>query len=152
MKLKLYRTEYLPTCVKGNLYVDGSLECFTLEPPLKFNGQYNIPDKTCVEEGTFLVKRWASEHFDFAVPLLVGVPQRDSIEIHPLNLPSQTKGCIGVGAQWVNAPEIGQSDMAFRALLEKLENAWANQEQVTITIDSLFGVPGVSANPALRDV
>lgn len=146
MKLSLYRTQYLPGCTKGNLYVDGSLECFTIEPPLKFNGALDVPDKTCVPEGEYSVSRFMSAHMDMMVALVGGVPNRDNIEIHPGNEPHETQGCIIVGATWCNGPEVANSRMAFNALMGKWMNAWAARELVTLEIQSVFEVRNVSAN------
>jgi len=143
MNMMLYRTQYLASCTKGNLYIGGDLFCFTLEPPLKFNGTLNVPDKTCTPEGVFTVVRKASTRFERIVPVLVNVPNRSNIEMHPLNLPSQTEGCIGVGKQWIDAPEIGQSDIAFDELMGVLNPIWADSQLVTITIESIFEVPHV---------
>lgn len=143
MNIYLWRTQYLAACVKGNLYIGGDLFCFTLEPPLKFNGAFNVPDKTCTPEGTYTVVRKASLRFERVVPVLVNVPGRSNIEMHPLNLPAQTEGCIGVGKQWINAPEIGQSDAAFGELMTLLNPIWADSQVVTLQIESIFEVAHV---------
>lgn len=143
MNLDLWRTQYLAACTKGNLYAGGDLFCFTLEPPLTIAGKRNVPYKTCVDEGTYTLFLRASQRFARAVPVLVNVPGRSNIEIHPLNLPSQTEGCIGVGYQWINAPELGDSDRAFAALMMLLNPLWANGQVITLRIQSLYEVPSV---------
>lgn len=146
MILKLYRTQVLPTCVKGNLYVDGFLECFTLELPLLFEGTYNVPDKTCIPEGTYGVNRNAASKFGPNTPLLVGVPGRSNVELHPGNTPADTDGCILVGAQWVNGAEIAHAAIAFETLTDKLNAAWKSDEPVSLAVESLFEVEDVPAN------
>jgi hypothetical protein len=140
MNLVLLRTHYLPECVKGNLYAEGRLVCFTLEPPLTFDGQQNAPFKTCIPEGVYTVVRKMSLHFEMVVPALANVPGRTAIEIHPLNRPDQTNGCIGVGLQWIHAPEVGMSDLAFADLMSVLRPAWAANEVVTLEIRTPEGV------------
>ncbi len=143
MNLTLYRTQYLPECTKGNLYIDGNLECFTLEPPLRFNGALNVPDKTCIPEGEYGVIGRVSERFGRTVPSVLAVPGRDNIEIHPLNKPSQTEGCIGVGKTWVDGPAIENSEVAFTDLMEHVQRAMQARESLTLAIYSFFDVQHV---------
>lgn len=134
MNLTLMRTQYLPECAKGNLYVEGVLLCFTLEPPLLWDESRDIVGKTCAPEGKFRVVSMLSARFSRVVPALLCVPGRTNIEIHPLNLPTQTEGCIGVGMQWIDAPEIGQSERAFSALMARLIPVWAETEIIELTV------------------
>lgn len=138
MKLNLYRTQFLPDCTKGNLYVNSKLECFTLELPPAFEGRMNVPDKTCCPEGIFTVVPYESPKRGCMVPLLKDVPGRDEIEMHIGNLRWNTDGCILVGATWCEGNMIDNSVMAFRALMAQLSPAWIRGEAVTIEIGSLF--------------
>jgi hypothetical protein len=138
MKLTLYRTQYLPECVKGNLYIDGNLECFTLEPPLKFDGQENVEDKTCIPEGSYSVIRVESHKFNYGVPGLVGVPGRQNIEMHIGNYPTDTEGCILLGKTWTDGALVGSSAEAFDALMEEFNKALYAHETVTLDVMAVF--------------
>jgi len=143
VKMYLWRMQFQQTCTKGALYIGSDLFCFTLEPPLTFVGRQNVQNKTCVNEGIYPVVQKQSTRFQRVVPVLVNVPQREDIEMHPLNLPSQTDGCIGVGYQWINAPELGDSDKAFLALMGVLTPLFAASADVSLQIESIFEVPHV---------
>jgi len=139
MRLHLYRRQFLPTCSKGILYVNGSFECFTLEPPRTFDSKINLSVVTCIPEGTYQLVKNASAHMHCDVPLLLHVPDREEIEMHVLNVPCQTHGCIGVGDTWTAKPEIDNSQAAFDRLMGYLNNAWARGELANITITDLEG-------------
>lgn len=64
----------------------------TLEPPWKDN-QRNI---SCVPRGTYELSLHTSSRFGKCF-LLNGVPNRDSILIHPGNVRKDTEGCILIG-------------------------------------------------------
>lgn len=139
MKLALWRTQSRPDCTKGVLYVDGSYACFTLELPRVVDHKINLPNVTCVLAGEYPVTPFMSEHMHCRVPLLGGVANRESIEIHVLNKPCQTNGCIGVGDTWTPEAEIDNSQAAFDRLMACLNAAWARSEAVTLTITGLDG-------------
>lgn len=89
MKLALTRT-YFPNGTNGDLLLDGEKVCSTIELPWKDNK----PRGSCIPEGEYeLRKRWSQrfgEHF-----ILVDVPGRSSVLIHPANdALKELKGCI----------------------------------------------------------
>jgi len=121
-------------CIIGSLYVDDAVECFTLELPLSFEGCANVHNKTCIPAGQYTVQRLFSPHFNRMMPHIVPVPDRDNIMIHFGNTAKDTDGCILVGEHRLSDTMIGNSLDAFEALEPKLENAWANNEEITIEI------------------
>lgn len=73
----------------GVLIIDKMPFCVTLEPPDKLNkvNKSNIPTGQY-----YCVKRHSEKYGEtFEV---IGVPERDSIIIHPGNVPNDTGGCI----------------------------------------------------------
>ena len=123
-----------PECIIGSLYADGASECFTLELPLSFEGLQNVHNKTCIPAGQYTVERLFSPHFNRMMPHIIGVPDRDSIMIHFGNTAANTDGCILVGETRINDSMIGSSIDAFDTLEAKLDNAWSNNEEITIEI------------------
>ena len=106
-------------------------ECLTLEPPA---------DKR-IPPGRYELKFFESEKFHWAdgtrryVPQLQGVAGRSSIEIHILNFPNETTGCIGVGQSYDKDKNLLNSKIAFDQLMCKLfEAQFFRGEENFITI------------------
>ena len=130
MNISVTRDVLSDTSTMGLLDIMGLFQCYTLELPMLFEGQPNVPDKTCIPNGTYNVEiRWSPRH-GFEVPWILGVPDREDIEIHPANLPDQLLGCIAVG-QTRAKDEVGGSRLAFGALMDKLKTA---ENGITITL------------------
>ena len=126
-----------PECIIGTLAIDGASECFTLELPLLFDGQENIHNKCCIPEGRYEVMRLYSPHFGQMMPHIVNVPGRDNIMFHWGNTAADTDGCILVGQQRNSETMLGESRAAFDEFEPKLETAWANNEQIFVTIKNI---------------
>ena len=95
MKILVQRDTFTDKSTTGTVYLDGKQFCWSLELPRK-DGRPG----SCILPGTYKVVTYPSPHFGRLMPLLVGVPLRDPdahIEIHWLNYPQQSEGCIGVG-------------------------------------------------------
>jgi hypothetical protein len=99
------------------MIIDGTQECFTLEPPEKPDPQGN--GTVCISEGTYKLRiRWSWEH-NRQLPHVENVPGRTAIEIHIGNYPRDVKGCTVVGK--TQLPDfVGQSGVAFATLMTKL--------------------------------
>lgn len=138
MELTLVRTNLGDVCTLGELYVNHTFECYTLELPVKDG----LPG-SAIPPGKYLIKllpspkfelaasaepptdysRWVKQYAD-AIPHILGVDtqyNRSGILIHWLNTVSETEGCVGVG-QTQSENFIGNSRAAFTALWEKLSN------------------------------
>lgn len=124
MELLLTRKWLTDNSTIGELYVDGNLECYTLEDTVR---DEKIPGKTAIPEGRYEVIINHSQKFNKKLPLLLNVPQFEGIRIHVGNYPKDTDGCILVG-QTRKQDFIGNSKVAFNALFEKLNNALQTEE------------------------
>lgn len=94
----------------GHMTYDDGFKCDTLEHTSKA-----IPD------GTYGVVFTFSPHFNYITPILLRVPGRTDIRIHPGNTFVDSLGCILVGHQ-VNMTTIEQSKATFAELMEHIHN------------------------------
>lgn len=132
MKLRLVRDIVAPTYTMGMLYVDGAMECFTLEDQCRPAGE-KVPGATAIPEGTYAVQITYSRRFQRDMPLLLDVPWFDGIRIHPGNTIDDTEGCILVGTGRA-AAEVRNSRQAFKELYGKLQQALEDGQEVSIEI------------------
>lgn len=94
-----------PNYVIGNLYINGTLFCNTLEDPNrdlnkngKFdNGETKVYGNTCIPFGKYKIDITYSAKFKRELPLLLKVPSFEGIRIHRGNTTKDTLGCILVG-------------------------------------------------------
>jgi hypothetical protein len=129
MKLRLIRQWFTDSSTIGELFVDGTRECFTLEDVVRSGPK--VPGKTAIPEGTYPVTITHSPRFNRDLPLLPGVPGFAGIRIHSGNKPEDTEGCILVG-QTRSENRVGQSRAAFDPLFARLQAA--NQAGIPIEI------------------
>lgn len=122
MNLLLQRKSAADDAIIGELFVEGVHECFSLE-----RLGVEIPP------GTYRVTITPSERFGRLLPLINDVPGRSGIRIHPLNLPQQSEGCIGVG-QEATVTSIEYSRLAMTSLQPKIAGALARHEDVWLRI------------------
>lgn len=108
-------------CTQAELYIDGMIQAYTLEPP------------NPIPPGTYNLTIYVSPHFGYAIPLLQNVPGHNYIEIHPGNAAVDTHGCILVGSTKL-VDEVENSRIAFDALMEKIVNAKHAGEKLQISI------------------
>ena len=130
MKLQVIRQVFDDACTIGTMTVDGEFQCYTLEPPIQA-GIDPVAPKGAIPCGIYTVSITFSGHFQRDMPLVNGVPNFSEIRIHPLNFPSQTEGCCGVGVS-KGKDEIMQSVAAFNPLFAKIKAAIDSGEIVTI--------------------
>jgi hypothetical protein len=138
MELLLNRQKPTEQSIPGELFVGGDHECWSLEnrdlsiPPGRFPvTMYRTPNFAAFKN--HLPPEW-----DHTVPLLQGVPNRTSIEIHPANVPEQLHGCIAPGETHA-ADFVGASGIAFMALWRQIR-AVLPTEEVWITVHDWPGV------------
>lgn len=132
MILRLNRIEHNPNFTIGELYVNGKWECFTLEDTVRPLGE-KVYGETAIPVGQYRVTVNVSNRFKRLLPLLHNVPQFEGVRIHPGNRPSDTEGCILVGRSKGNGV-VYESQLAFKALLPKIQAALANGENVWLEI------------------
>ncbi len=124
MQLKLVRQVFTQNSTIGQLFVDGLLECHTLEDMVR---PEKIFGETAVPAGSYQVVISMSQRFKTRLPLLVDVPGYTGVRIHPGNTKADTLGCILVG-QSRGTDSIGASRAAFGVLMPKLEAAAAREK------------------------
>lgn len=124
MVLTVQRAQGDENCTPGEFFIDGAHFCWSLEP----RRDQTQGKPFCILAGTYKVVLAFSRHFDMVVPVLLNVPDFTGVEIHPGNFPKDTHGCTLVGFE-ESTDFVGQSDLAFQALMGKLQG----QQGVTIT-------------------
>jgi uncharacterized protein DUF5675 len=117
----------------GTFVYDGK-SFVSLELPETFEGQFNVPNKTCILPGTYPVVRLWSNHWNQMMPHVLNTPGRSEVEIHVANFPHDILGCMGIGRTKVSEIEIGQSRDAFEEFNTDFDNAISAGEAVTISI------------------
>lgn len=126
MDLELRRQPSTDACTLGTLFIDGTQAYFTLEP--RDGGLH--PD---IPAGVYRVQINYSIRFQRLLPVVIGVPGRLGIRIHPGNTAEDTEGCILLGlGHTVNA--ISNSREACAAFQSTIAKPLARGETVTLTI------------------
>lgn len=131
MELTLKRTDFTDRSTIGELSVNGSFECYTLEDRVR---PVKIAGITAIPVGSYGVVVTFSPRFQRPLPLLLAVPGFDGVRIHPGNTDADTEGCILVGAQ-KRQDFIGDSRAAFDALFRKIQAATQAGEAIRLQID-----------------
>lgn len=158
----------------SDLFVDGARECFVLEDKVREIpgwpvAEWKIPKVTAIPSGRFrLVPVWSPKHACY-VPLVTNVPGYTAVEIHWGNRDTDTEGCLLTGRTHPEHKDfIGESNLAWDALMPKLEHAWGlrrmaedvrhkptayeratDGEDVWLTIDRSGLLPSAAVDPAL---
>lgn len=124
MEIKVIRKWPKRDYTIGQMFIDGTFFCHTLEPSL------TRKDHPAIPAGTYKVQMYPSAKFKGMRPILLNVPRRSGILIHEGNYPSNTQGCILVG---INSEKgmVLQSKVTLDKLIGKINAA---TEQVNITI------------------
>lgn len=141
MRIELHRIKGTGRATLGNLYINGVLECHTLEDVVRElgpNGSGKIMKETAIPAGTYKVDITFSPKFGRDMPILLDVPFFTGIRIHKGNTDHDTWGCILLGRTIAGDDLITHSTEAFNAFLPKLQKALEAIEDVTITISDDF--------------
>lgn len=136
MKITVTRQLFDDECTIGTMTIDGSFECYTLEPPIQA-GIDPIAMKGAVPLGVYGVSITFSPHFNRDMPLINGIPNFEDVRIHMGNFPSNTEGCCLVG-ETQSKDAILQSVAAFNPLFDKIQAAINSGD--TVTIEYVQGV------------
>jgi hypothetical protein len=134
MTLKLVREVFGAGYTAGKLYIDGKLECSTMEDTYRPTNVDKVYGKTCIPFGQYRVTLSPSGRFERDMPLLtqagdaLGVVQEGKhrftqIRIHSGNTDADTDGCILVGQPTTANGFIAYSKKTFDAFLPKLKKA-----------------------------
>lgn len=144
MNIEVHRNAPNDFCIVGDFQYDGKI-FKSMELPLTFEDQENVPDKTCIPAGTYEVRNLFSDKWKRMMPHVMGVLNRTGIEIHPASEPENILGCTAIGRNWFNQKPssstdvvINESDSAFTEFLGDFQNAWRAGEKVTISYTNDF--------------
>jgi hypothetical protein len=99
----LYRLEQTPFATYGQMLDEANrCLCVTLERPWVDANHDGISDRnvSCISPGRFDAVRIVSPKHTYELFEVRGVPGRSNIEIHRGNLPSDSEGCILLGARF----------------------------------------------------
>ena len=113
----------------GELSINGSFECYTLEDAERISKVYG---RTAIPKGQYEVIINYSNRFKQYMPLLLNVPDYEGVRIHSGNSSKDTLGCVLVG-QKKGVDVIGASRLAYKALFDKMK-AVEKKEKIFITI------------------
>lgn len=130
MKLTLYRKWWTDKSTIGEMHINGSFFCFTLEDRLRTGTK--VPGSTAIPAGKYSVAITHSNRFGRLMPLLVNVPGFEGIRIHAGNTDKDTSGCILVGRRR-GKDSIGESRSAYNELYASLAKA-ISTEKIEIEI------------------
>lgn len=148
MILRLQRLASYDDYTIGAFYVNGKLQCFTLEDEkrnVKVWGETRIPAgvyKLRLQTAGNMSPRYATKFsFHKGMLHLLNVPNFEGVFIHIGNTDDDTAGCILLGlSHSVGSNLIGNSTSAYMQTYPSIADAISNGEQVTINIvDELIG-------------
>jgi hypothetical protein len=139
MHLTLQRLTFTDISTEGELSVDDTFSCYTLELPVRDG----LPG-SAIPPGTYPVvlapsakfeqvqDSWVQQYAE-TIPHVINIPNRTNILIHWGNDAADTEGCILVGLS--REPNfVGRSREAFAALHAKLATA----EEIFIIVTGGF--------------
>jgi hypothetical protein len=130
LELKLIRTTFTGKSTIGDLYIDETYHCHTLEDVVR-NGE-KVYGSTAIPSGRYEVIMTMSARFGKIMPLLLNVPGFEGVRIHKGNTAADTLGCLLVGAD-KGVDRIGNCTPVYDRLVEKITRALP-RERVFITI------------------
>jgi Steigviridae/Suoliviridae L,D-carboxypeptidase/transpeptidase len=113
--ISIRRKTYTDQSTQGEMYLNGTYECFTLEP----RKDQSQGKPYCVPAGLYDYGIHSSPRFGRNVIRIQDISGFDDIEIHPGNFPRDTHGCCLVG-RTKESDFVGQSDVEFDSLLAKI--------------------------------
>lgn len=133
MELRLNRFKYGSKATIGKLFVNGVVECYTLEDVKRADG-VKIDGATCIPAGMYMVTIDDSTRFQRLMPHILRVPNFEGVRIHSGNTDADTEGCILLGTSIENDDFISGSKDAFNVFFPKLKVALDAGETVSILI------------------
>lgn len=143
--LRLIRETPINETTLGVLFVANAFVCFTLEDMIREQPgvpveAWKVPQRTCIPAGQYHVAITWSQKFQRLLPEIQQVPGFTGIRIHPLNLATQTDGCIGVGFARSGA-SIQESKAATVVVEARIQAALTAGLAPTIRIENPYGWP-----------
>lgn len=147
MKILILRSVFNKDCTIGEVYVNGTFYCYSLEPvdrglwadmPIRYLEERKVANKTAIPYGKYKVIWNYSYKFKRAMPLLMDVPCFSGIRIHSGNYPKDTAGCIMLG-NWTGGSEIKTSRKYTAPMDNLITDAIEQGETVTVEIRGFTG-------------
>ena len=141
MQIKLIRKEFTNTSTIGELSIDGTFFCYTLEDvvrdknndgDLDDTGEAKVYGKTAIPKGKYEVIINYSNRFKQQMPLLLNVKGFEGIRIHKGNTAEHTHGCILLGKS-KSKNFIGVSNLAYNEFMTTLRKV-GKTEKIFIEI------------------
>ena len=139
MDIKLVRDGFGENFTEGKWFVDGVLDCYTVEDTdrkLEEDISNKVYGQSAIPRGTYEVILSMSPRFKKIMPEIVGVQGFEGVRIHTGNSSKDTEGCIILGMtndrlddNWIS----GSKD-AMTMFMSKLETAIDNGEKVSLQI------------------
>ncbi len=120
----------------GELYVDGDLQCQTLEDAERLPRTSKVPGKTAIPPGEYSVVLSQSPRFGRVLPEVLEVPNFSGIRIHAGNTAQDTDGCVLVGLEVPVPGRLARSREALAGLLERLEAATRDNRSIQLEVSS----------------
>lgn len=144
MEMELKRRDSENGSTVGELFVDGSFFCYTLEDQVReVDGEavstWKVKGETAIPRGSYEVRLTMSPRFKKIMPQLLNVPGFTGVRIHSGNTASDTEGCILVGMS-AGSSTIQRSREAYEALYTEIQAAIDSGEKVHIDITDAEGV------------
>jgi hypothetical protein len=131
MELTLQRS-YFKEGTNGVLFINNTFLGFTIELPWL----ENIRNKSCIPEGTYILKARFSKKFNHHL-VLENVVHRTLVLIHPANhAKAELKGCIAPVTYLTAIGKGLNSKPLLDKLLSSCHQAFDRKEKVSLTIKS----------------
>ena len=139
MELIVKRKVFSEKSTIGELHINGSYFCFTLEDkdrdlyktqPITEIAQKKLFGVTAIPYGRYDLALTYSNRFKQYMPQVLNVPAFDGIRIHSGNTDVDTNGCLIVAMQ-KGIDSVSDSKTAYNALL-KMIKAVEKKEKITI--------------------
>ena len=141
MKLTLLRKTQTSRATLGDLYIDNSFVCHTLEDVVRDlgpKGEGKVFGETAIPAGTYKVIVNMSPRFGKLLPRLLDVPYFTGILIHKGNKSADTHGCILVGNAIGGDDLVTDSTGAWEAFFPKVKAAFDAHESIVINVVNDF--------------
>jgi len=139
MKLELIRKEFTDKSTIGELYINGTFFCYTLEDKdrgldqsqniLVINAK-KLFGITAIPYGTYEVQLTVSNRFKRLLPILIGVKGYEGVRIHRGNTAEDSHGCPLVGYKKAYN-QVFESSKAEEDLMKILKEA---KDKIILTI------------------
>lgn len=137
MKIKVVRDVITPSFTLGEIFINGSPLGYTVEDTDRKleSGGVKVKTKTAIPRGEYEVIVSYSPKYKRYMPEVLNVPQFSGIRIHSGNTPSDTEGCIIVGAyRDEDKGVVSESRKAIARVYDLIFEAFDNDEKIILEV------------------